>query len=334
MKIFSTIVKLILGVSIAALGLYFFLKDVDVDRLFIELRSIRISALVVSCGFVFLTLILRSIRWKFILPDTPGTSKKHLFSNISIGFMVNNILPARIGEAARAFILWRKNRFPAAVCIGTLILERMIDLIVFFIFFILPVLILPQCSSARLRLFAFVMCGIILFCIACMFLYARFQALTVRAGVWLLKRLPERFRDKPARIGRELASTLEWLHSGKRICAVVCLSFLTLLCYPAMLIFLAGNSGFPFGVLEGMFSQAFAAFGAAIPLAPGYVGTMHAVMFQGLSILGMDGDHARALVIVYHAINYIPITILGLYFLFRADLSLGEIINAKKKMIE
>ena len=115
---------------------------------------------------------------------------------------------------------------------------------------------------------------------------------------------------------------------------VIFLSFLTLLCYPVMIILLAGKTNITFGFLEGLFAQAFAAFGAAIPSAPGYVGTLHAVMLKGLSILGMDGDKARALVIIYHAINYILITLLGLYFLFRMKLSFKEIFNAKKKMKE
>jgi uncharacterized membrane protein YbhN (UPF0104 family) len=101
-----------------------------------------------------------------------------------------------------------------------------------------------------------------------------------------------------------------------------------------MIILLTENADIPFGLLEGMFAQSFAAFGAAIPLAPGYVGTLHAVMLQGLEILGMNGDKARALVILYHAVNYLVITVLGLYFFFRMRLSIKEISTAKKEMAE
>ncbi len=323
----SKIGKILLGLIIAALGLYIFLKDVNINNLKVELRSIRISALIFGCILAILTLYLRAIRWRLILPDTPGTTKKHLFSTVVIGFMINNILPARIGEVARAFILWRKNKFPAVICIGTLILERIIDLLVFMIFFIVPVFILPQCSS--LRIFALILSAIVLVCIAGMIFYVRYNAVTVRLGKWIVSKAPAKFRIKLTQIGGGLVSNLGWLHSPKRIIMVLLFSFLTTLCYPLTIILLAGKTDISFGLIEGMFAQAFAAFGAAIPLAPGYVGTLHAIMLQGLSILGMNTDHARALVIVYHIINYIPITVLGLILFFSMNLSFKEIADAK-----
>ena len=306
------------------------MKDVDINNLLTELKSVKITSLVAACLLIILTLYLRSIRWKFILPDIPGTSKKYLFNNVMIGFMINNIMPARIGEFARAFILWKKNQFPLAVSLGTLILERIIDILIFSIFFIIPVFVLPQCSP--LTVYAFVFTGITLFSIVCVLLYFSFQKTSVTIVTWFISKLPERFRERSLQICKELASTLTWLKSPKRAFITICLSFLTLLCYPFMIIVLAGNAGIPFGLLEGMFAQAFAAFGAAIPLAPGYVGTLHAIMLQGLEILGMNADKARALIIIYHAVNYILITILGLYFFFRMKLSIKEISSAQKEM--
>jgi uncharacterized protein (TIRG00374 family) len=326
----SRVIKVLIGITIAALCLYIFLKDVDIHNLFTELKSVKITPLIVMCLLIIATLYLRSLRWKFMLPDIPGTSKKYLFSNVMIGFMINNILPARIGEFARSFILWKKNRFPLAISLGTLIVERIIDTLIFSIFFIIPVFVLPQCSS--LTIYAFVFTGIIIICIVCVLLYFRFQSTSIKFATWIISKLPEKVRGRTLQICKELASTLNWLKSPKRAFITICLSFLTLLCYPAMIIVLAGDAGIPFGLLEGMFAQAFAAFGAAIPLAPGYVGTLHAIMLQGLEILGMNADKARALIIIYHAVNYILITVLGIYFFFRMKLSIKEISMAKKEM--
>lgn len=322
--------KMLAGVVIAVLCLYIFLKDVDTKSLFSELKSTNIFSLIVTCLLIILTIYLRSLRWKFMLPEIPGSSKKYLFSNVMIGFMINNIMPARIGEFARSFILWKKNRFPLVVSFGTLIIERIVDLLMFFLFFIIPVFILPQCSS--LIPYAFLFTGIIIFSVVCIVLYFHFQNTSITIALWAISKLPEKFRDRSLKICKELATTLTWLKSPGCACITMCLSFLTVLCYPMMIIILAGNSGISFGLLEGMFAQAFAAFGAAIPLAPGYVGTLHAVMLQGLEILGMNADKARALIIKYHALNYILITVLGLYFFFRMKLSIKEISIAKEEM--
>jgi uncharacterized protein (TIRG00374 family) len=329
MKI-SRIIKIVIGIAIAALCLYIFLKDVDINSLITELKSVKITPLIIACLLIIATLYLRSLRWKFMLPDIPNTSKKFLFSNVMIGFMINNILPARIGEFARAFILWKKNRFPLATSLGTLIVERVIDILIFSIFFIIPVFTLPQCSS--LTVYAFVFTGIIIFSVVCVLIYFRFQSTSITFATWIISKFPEKFRGRTLQICKELATTLIWLKSPKRAFITICLSFLTLLCYPVMIIVLAGDAGIPFGLLEGMFAQAFAAFGAAIPLAPGYVGTLHAIMLQGLEILGMNADKARAMIIIYHAVNYILITILGLYFFFRMKLSIKEISSAKEEM--
>ncbi len=324
----SSILKLVLGVIITALGLYFFLKDVDLPKLSLALRSTKISTLFIVSLLAVFTLYLRAIRWKLILPDIPETTKKHLFSNVMIGYMFNNILPARMGELARAFLLWHKNHFPVTVCVGTLILERLLDLCMFFIFFIVPVFVLPQCSA--LHLYAYGASAIVLSVVTGLFLYAIFQATMVRTGNWFVSKTPVKIQERVKKVGRDLASNLGWLHQPRRVVLVLLLSLITTLCYPLMIILLAGSGTMSFGILEGMFAQAFAAFGAAIPGLPGYVGTLHAVMLQGLTVLGMDVDPAIALVIIYHAVNYILVTIIGLYFFFREDLSLKDITQARK----
>lgn len=328
----STIGKLILALVITAAGLYFFLKDVDVKQLVIELKSVSIPALIVSSLLLVLSLYLRAIRWQLILPEISGTNKKFLFSNVTIGFMVNNLLPARLGEAVRIVLLWQKNHFPASICIGSVILERIIDLLLFMSFFALASFILPQCAS--FISLAFIFTSIVIGSIICAFIYVHFPAFTHTASQWFLAKIPSRFREKIARIGRELSATLTWLNAIKKISMIVCLSILIGLCYAFLIMLLAQKTSFQMGILESMFAQSSAAFGAAIPLSPGYVGTLHAVMLQGLTMLGMEVEQARALIIVYHAINYLLINILGLYFLVKLKLSLRELFATRKKLQE
>ncbi len=326
----ADIIKIVVGILFTGLGLYIFFKDVELAQLTNELKSTDPLALLGSCAMVVLTLYLRALRWRLILPETKGTTKKYLFSNVSIGFMINNLLPARIGEIARSFILWRKNNYPLTISIGTIILERIIDTAVLLCLFVIPIILLPQCQ--HLYLFAIFASLFIMACIILGILYVQCNPLMTRLGRWVLMRIPKKYQRRVEKLSIELTSNLGWLHNPKQTLWVIVLSILTILCYPLMIIFLANSAGATFGLLEGMFGQAFAAFGAAIPLAPGYVGTLHAVMLQGLTIIGMDGDKARALVIIYHAINYILITILGIFCLFRINLSFEDLFSAKKSM--
>lgn len=323
------VTQFVLGCAIAAGGLYVFLRNVDIGRLKAELSTASATGLTMCAVLAVLTLGLRAVRWRVLLPATDGTHKANLFGHVMIGFMVNSILPARAGEAVRALLLWRKNGYSPAVSFGSLIVERLIDVIVFMTFFVLPIYLLP--ALAEHRPWAHAVTGLIAAMVAGFVFYAAFDRSIGRIARRLTGLLPERFRGAAHRIGMQLGTTLHWLSSPRRVAAVAVLSIMTTACYPLMMVILLDGTK-SFGLLEGMFSQAFAALGAAIPLAPGYVGTLHATLQYGLKLLGVDAEPAAALAILYHAINVIPVTIVGMYFFFRTDMTFREISGAKEQL--
>jgi uncharacterized membrane protein YbhN (UPF0104 family) len=75
-----------------------------------------------------------------------------------------------------------------------------------------------------------------------------------------------------------------------------------------------------------------AAIGAAIPLSPGYVGTLHAALKQGFILCGIDTNKAVAVATIYHAVGYITVTILGLWYFFRMKISFKDISSSKETM--
>jgi uncharacterized membrane protein YbhN (UPF0104 family) len=111
---------------------------------------------------------------------------------------------------------------------------------------------------------------------------------------------------------------------------MVFLSIAIIACYPAMLILLLHDP--LFGILSGMFSAACAAIGAAIPLAPGYIGTLHAFLKLGLVKCGIETNTAAAATLVYHAIGFSAVTIAGLYYYLRLRISFKEIGKAKAEL--
>ena len=75
-----------------------------------------------------------------------------------------------------------------------------------------------------------------------------------------------------------------------------------------------------------------APLGAAIPLSPGYVGTLHAVLKQGLVLCGIDTNRAIAVATLYHATGYVTVTVTGLYYYFKMKISFREIGKAKEEL--
>jgi uncharacterized protein (TIRG00374 family) len=325
----TTVFQVTAGIAIAAAGVWIFSRQVHLAGVLQEVRATPIWKIIAVILLNPATLLLRAWRWKIMLPQRPGCSKKDLHQLVFIGFMVNNIFPARIGEAVRAALLWKRNRFTVAESVGSLLVERFLDVLVFVVFLFLPIFVLPQLTS--LYRYAVLLsagfCGVVV----CFAMYALWPRLAKQGGGRLIAMLPKPVQKKMVPIGRDLVSNLDWLFSVKRTLAVVILSFLTLLCQIGMLQAL-GFGLEHFGFFTSMFGVAFAALGAAIPLAPGYVGTLHAMLLQGLGMAGIAADKAGAIAVLYHASGYVTITVLGIIYFFSLRLSVNEIRHARDQV--
>jgi glycosyltransferase 2 family protein len=318
----STLLQVSAGVLIAAAGLWIFSRQVNLTEMLREVQQTPPWKIVIVVLLNPATLLLRSWRWKLLLPEKEGAGKKGLFPLVAIGFMVNNVFPARIGEVARAALLWKRNRFTIAESVGSLLVERFLDVLIYALFLVLPIFFLPQLSN--LRWYGVLLASGVGCVLLCFFAYAKKPDLTKTVARKCLKIVPGRFHKAIIPIGKELVSNLDWLFSFRRTAAVAVLSIPTLLCQVAMVQVLGyGIAGFD-GMVS-MFGVAFAAIGAAIPLAPGYVGTLHAMMLSGLGMAGVPADTAGAMAVLYHAIGYLTISVLGLYYFFSLRISLKEI---------
>ena len=325
----STVVQIVGGVAVSSAGLYFFLKNVKIDIIWDQMKTTEWWVVAMVAVLSPISLWLRTLRWKILLPSRSGTEKKGLFSITTIAFMINNILPARLGEAARALLLWRRNKFTAAESIGSLVVERVLDSLAFLSFLFFPIFFIK--GLEHLFFYGLVCLAIFLGTVGSFILYALFPLFTRTQIQKSLLLVPEKMRIKVKKLGKELISNLDWMFSVKKVLSVVVLSYLTMFCYVGM-IWLLGIKIESFGFLGSMFGVAFAALGAAIPLSPGYVGTLHAMLLQGLTMLGVTIEKAGAIAVLYHAIGYVIVTILGIYFFFAVNVSFSDIGKANEEL--
>jgi hypothetical protein len=247
----------------------------------------------------------------------------------TIGFMVNNIVPARIGEAVRALLLWKRNRYGVTASIGSLVIERLLDLVVFMSFFAFPVLLFD--IAPVLRPYAWGMLAIVAGVLAFFGLYALMPERAQRFATGAAGLLPGKAGERAAKLATEAMSTLAWVRCWHRALRVFALSPVITGCYAVMILVLVPPSS-PLGLVPSLTASSFAALGAAIPLSPGYVGTVHATMLEGLVLLGQEREAARALALLYHAVNYTVPILAGAYFLFRLDLRFKDIAKAREHL--
>lgn len=318
------------GILISALGLYIFFKSVDTTVLWTEIRTTEKWIIAAVVALNPLTIWLRSLRWKVMLPDIrQQNSKSGLFSITMIGFMINNIFPARIGEAARAVLLWKRNGFTVMESAGSLLVERTLDTLLYSAFFFIPVF--GNSSLASLQPYAAMMMAVFALSVLFLVIYSRFKAGAIKIASKMLILVPDRLKKPVEKLSKELISNLEWTFSWHRAMRVLLYSVLMMSCYVVMMCFLAWGLN-TFNILDSMFGVSMAAIGAAIPLSPGYIGTLHSSLLQGLGMVGVVGNKAGAMAVLYHGIGYITITALGLMFLMSMKVSFKEIRKANEEL--
>ena len=111
--------------SAVLVGLFFTLVDLsDVWNAFKEANFLFMLPAVV---ILFISLWIRCVRWTLLMRPVAAISATRLFPYAIIGYMANNLLPARIGELVRAWILGERERIPKASAIATIAVERLFD---------------------------------------------------------------------------------------------------------------------------------------------------------------------------------------------------------------
>jgi len=119
--------KLIIGILISLLFIFLSLKKVDIAELKLILRSADYISLIPIFILVVISMFFRALRWQILIAPIAKVKIRSLFSASSIGLMVNNLLPARIGEIVRAWIIGSRENISKSSVIATVVVERVFD---------------------------------------------------------------------------------------------------------------------------------------------------------------------------------------------------------------
>ena len=128
------------GIAISAVFLYLTLKGLKFAEMWDALRTARYSWIIPGVAVYFLGVWVRAWRWHYLLRPLKPISTRTMFPIVAIGYMGNNIYPARAGEVLRAVVLKRREDVPVSASLATIIVERVYDGVVMlaFVFLNLP----------------------------------------------------------------------------------------------------------------------------------------------------------------------------------------------------
>jgi glycosyltransferase 2 family protein len=307
----SDILRVGLGLAISGFFVWLLADKLNLSQVFSLLREASGTWIIAGIGLLSVDYVLRAIRWWLMIrKDSPQVFLSSVFCVLLAGFAANNVLPLRAGDVMRAFWFNRRLQSSSGFLLGTLILERALDLLTLLTIWLIVITTthfqMPRAGLIHavllLTIAGVVALGIVLT------MAAKIESLMVRIAHLF-------FGDRPV--------------VGKIIFSIRSVFAVFKSCGPRLMLGLIALSGGAW-ILEGavfwMVANAlhlrmiasspwlafvFGNFAAMIPSAPGYVGTFHAAVITALLTTGCERNAAASFAIFVHAVIWICVTSTG-----------------------
>jgi len=319
--------RIIPGLIISAVSLGAVLYFADLRRLLEALRLANYALVGLVILSTVLWLLVRTMMWRTLLMERAPF--RDTFLTLNEGYLINNLLPLRLGEIARAFLLSRKTDLNFWEVFSSILIERSMDLAMAVGVLLVSLPFVVGGSWAQQA--ALAGGSIVLVVFVALYLLARNQERALHYFRLAGERLPFLMRIA-GRAVPEFISGLTVLTHGRHFFKAV--GWLLINWLVAILQYYVILRAYITNVqlLWATFGLGVSALGVAAPSSPGAVGVMELSVVGALSVFGLDASIALAAALTLHLIQYLTTGIIGGYALFRDGESLVGLYNRVRRM--
>ena len=319
-----------LGVLISIFFVWISLRGLHLGEFWDVVKTARYGWILPGIMVYFIGVWVRAWRWHYLLKPIKEIPTNSMFPVTTIGYMGNNIYPARAGEVLRAVILKRRAGVPVSASLATIIVERIFDGVVMlaFVFLNLPELANLTHSSGfvgNIQQAALWGTGAFIGALVTFLLAAMFPARTITVGQWFINRfLPERLKARVSGLMHKFLDGLASLRSPLNILMVFLTSVIIWLLETAKYWFVMHAFDFEVSFFALMLMNGIVNLATTLPSAPGYIGTFDAPGIAVLTAYGVPQATAAGYTLTLHAALWIPITLVGAWFLAREGIKWSD----------
>ncbi len=326
----------LLGLLLSLLFLYWALKGLHLGQVWALVRQAEYWWILPGVAVYMVGLVIRAWRWHYLLRPVARVSTRALFPLVTIGYMGNNIFPARAGEALRAVLLKRKHGVPISASAATILVERVYDGVVMlaFIFVNLPELSRLTADSGLvgdIRTLAVGGTGLFFGALAAFLLAAAFPRRTEALAEAVLERFPETWKARLLPLVRRFLEGLAALGSPWEAWMIFVTSVVIWLLETAKYWFVMHAFDVQVSFFALMLMNGVVNLATTLPSAPGYVGTFDAPGIAVLMAYGVPKPVAAGYTLTLHAALWLPVTLLGWYYFLREGLSWKSVVRSTAK---
>ena len=322
--------KFWIGILISIIFIWLALRGLELEEVWHTFQTANYWWLIPGIVVYFIGVWVRAWRWHYLLRPIKNIPTRTMFPIVTIGYMGNNIYPARAGEVLRAFVLRRDEGVPISASLATIIVERIFDGVVMlaFVFVSLPRLVQLNTTSGFVgNIRDVAIWGTVIFSAALLafLLSAMFPSTSMRLGTWAINTfIPDRFRKKLLNIMGKFMDGLASLRSPWTAIMIFFTSVLIWLLETGKYWFVMHAFTFEVDWFILMLMNGIVNLATTIPSAPGYIGTFDLPGIEVLSAAGVSRAVATGYTGLLHVALWLPITLLGAYYMIRAGVKWGE----------
>ena len=319
------VLKIVLLITISAIGLYFAFHNIDFNDLSNRLLKIDLIKFFAAIFILMVACIVRAKRLQYILyPLDKNISLHHLFSSTMIGYFGNGILFFRFGEILKAYSISQGNKITTSESFGIIMLERVIDALTVLILLLMFLPWLPiQNTTINYWVSAFAVVTVF-FTLIILIL----RKINWKNFITSLSFINESFRSLLVSMMEKIFDGIDAIKNTKHTWGILISTFLIWICYYLMTVWLLESCQIYLTLSGAFIMLLMGAIIIAVPALPGGLGTYEAgITFTLMLLFYVTKDEALTYAIVSHASNYIPYMVVGLIYFIISGLKISDIKN-------
>jgi uncharacterized protein (TIRG00374 family) len=353
------IISLVAGLVLSAAALYFAFHNVPLYDLLNYLKSINYLWTIPAVFLILVSFFIRAVRWQFILEASRKINIWRAFHPLMIGFMINCILPGRMGEFARPMILQKKENIPFATGIATVAAERVFDVFALVIFAVMTFVFIeidPQVeivfgdihlnrSTLEVVFNRIVIMGLLLLIAIILVSITAVRRIVQRvilatpslfffAGNAAKAKITAKLCEPLNRFVDNIALGFTLIRYPKKI--LICALYSLAVWMTAALsyyVFSLGSPGVSLSFAEMYAVMVIICLFIALPSVPGFWGVWEAGGVFAFSLFGVSTNAAAGFTLANHAVQIFPVIVVGFISAVITSVNIWQV-SYKKKSVE
>jgi len=320
---FGPLGRLVVGLVVSGVCLALALARVDVAQTIASLLHVDWRFMALGVGALLASFLILALRWRVLLASAAPVPVRDTLSGIMVGYLVNTILPLRVGEFARLGLVARRHRLNGGFVLGTIVLERTLDLLAVLALVAAPALLADVSEAVRIAIAAAGSGTLIVFIVlVCLSRgHSKFDDVGRRVPGFVPKWLVEKLTRTLIRFVDGLSA----LRDRRRLVSALALSIGAWLVAGLASVFWIIAFHFSIPWYAGFLVLGLVNLGGAIPSSPGAIGVYDYLAVLALSAWGTDKSAALAYALTTHAVNILINIVIGSGYLAREGLTLRAI---------